>query len=244
MRIKFIVLTIFIAAFLGILLFKFFYASGEDITKICDGMKFPELTNVCYAYESKDLKACEDFEGKYSELCSKAVLSRINVNESLCNGISNENVKSICLRKLAFVNKDPSLCRDDYCYLYYSTAESCDKIQVDYLKYICLAKVTKDLSNCNFIEDEHEMKTCKSISSNQLSDCEDSSGSLIPYCVVVVSENTGDWKYCSSLSTEYQKAECTALASSSIDKCNNLNEGENDFCKIIFLGKDLGTFYE
>jgi len=213
---------------------------------LCDDIFFPKLRSICYAYLSKDLNTCDQFKGKYKEMCAKAILSKKNINESFCIDINDTVIKNICLRKLALSKKELSLCRDEHCYYYYSTLESCNLIDVPCIKYTCLAKTTNNSDYCNHINDEPEFLTCKGLFSKNIKDCEYSSRGFSVYCIYFVSINN-NWKDCLVLANSWARAKCVALSSKNIENCNKLNQTEHiekDLCKIFFLGKELDVYYE
>ena len=211
-------------------------------TNTCDDFIFPKLKTICYAAISVDLGVCDGFGGKYKSGCAKAILSKIEVNKIFCNEIKDNSIKNICLRKLAKSKGDLSLCEEDSCYFFYSTIESCNLIEIDYNKYTCLAKVTKDLGYCDQIRDYYERSTCKALFSKNIGMCKDKQGFLNPLCAILVSKNS-EWNYCLEEPTEFLRAKCVAFASDKIENCNKLGD-EKDLCKIFFMGKDLDLFYE
>lgn len=215
---------------------------ATDEINICDELKFPKLRTICYAILSENLSVCDEFGGKYKESCAKAILSKMEVNEIFCNKIKDNSIKNICLRKLAKSKGDLNLCQEDSCYFFYSTIESCNSIEINYNKYTCLAKVTKNLEYCDQIGDYYERTTCKALFSKNIGDCIDKQNILNPICAILVSKNS-KWNYCLEEPTEYLRAKCVALASDKIENCNEL-EDEKDLCKIFFMGKDLDLFYE
>ncbi len=211
-------------------------------TNICDNFIFPKLRTICYAALSEDLNVCDGFGGKYKTGCAKAILSKMEVNKIFCDEIKDDSIKNICFRKLAKSKGDLNLCQEDSCYFFYSTIESCNLIEIDYNKYTCLAKVTKDLGYCDQIGDYYERIACKALFSKNIGICKDEQGFLNPLCAILVSKNS-EWIYCLEEPTEFLRAKCVAFASDEIENCNELGE-EKDLCKIFFMGKDLDLFYE
>jgi hypothetical protein len=249
MKVKIIIILVITFLFISIALFSMKFNNQAirqyPIQDVCSGIDFPGIRSICEAAIVGDLKPCLDFSGKYLEICSKAVFSKLDVDEKFCTSISNRIAKDMCLRKLAFKNKNISLCSADICYFAISTPESCNLINNnDFLRKICLAKATKNLNYCKEIEDEDERIVCESLFSNSVEKCRSSSGYLVPTCVELVAKNSRNPNYCLSLHSEYLVAKCAALSIRNIEDCNKLEEAPRGLCKVIFMGRELYEIYE
>jgi len=190
---------------------------------ICDKIKDIPMFNICYTRfveRTENLGLCEFLKGgggnpcynetkpiydlnDCKELCYLAAISELH-NVSLCNTLSNTSIRNSCYEIYAInIMKNSTLC---------------EKITDNDRKYRCIARITHNLTQCGFIEDEGKKSGCYGI----------------------IERSSGDPNICLQIMDEHYQDRCySMLAWWNKDKelCNKIKDNDmRNRCKSRFGG--------
>jgi hypothetical protein len=118
---------------------KFGAIISKDNVSLCNTFG-EEDRNTCIAIINEDASLCEGMEEYDRNNCYLPV-AHAKKDPSLCNKITYESMKEICLYDTAIMTKNSSLC------------ENMD----EFLKYPCLAAVKGDISICDNMKNSKDL---------------------------------------------------------------------------------------
>jgi uncharacterized LabA/DUF88 family protein len=189
--------------------------------KICDEMSSDELKLMCYAMFSGNYKHCSLLGPSYS-FCIDFVSSAIQVNPNVCNLLEGSEFYSCYYSLSSYL---------DYLKI---NEDFCNRINEESLKFICLAKLKKDVKLCeNIVQEPLEKWNCLATISRNMSYCYKSDN--FNYCLLLVALEEKNPETCEKIETAGNKIDCLLRIKKDISVCDELKGSWKDFCILNFL---------